>query len=245
MTDRPKDAMADTRQSNLLQYLPAIYREEPFVGQFLLAFEKLLLGRDDKVPITDAPPLLPIGEADAPEAARRDRSADRNLPDAPPALERTATGIATYFDPHQTPKDFLPWLASWTAFSLRADLEPAKQRDFIANIVSLYRARGTKKNLEQFLSIFTIGRPTVSEVASDGSNPPHFFWVTVAIPDRLKTDVHQRQFAIVRALIELEKPAHTDFELDWVFPSMQVGKVSTVGVDTLLGTADQARGGRA
>ena len=33
--------------SELLQYLPAIYSEEPFLGQFLLAFEKILLGRDD------------------------------------------------------------------------------------------------------------------------------------------------------------------------------------------------------
>ena len=33
--------------SGLLQYLPAIYREDPFLGQFLLAFEKILLGRDD------------------------------------------------------------------------------------------------------------------------------------------------------------------------------------------------------
>ena len=69
--------MVDTQPSSLLQYLPAIYREEPFVGRFLLAFEKLLFGRDDGVPITDVTPLLLIGEADSQEAARRDRSVDR------------------------------------------------------------------------------------------------------------------------------------------------------------------------
>jgi phage tail-like protein len=244
MTDRRKGIMADTRPSDLLQYLPAIYREEPFVGQFLRAFEKLLLGRDDGVATTDAPRPAAGGEADAQETARRDRSVDRTLPDAPPALERTAAGIATYFDPHRTPADFLPWLASWTAFSLRADLEPAKQRDFIAHIIPLYRGRGTKRNLEQLLSIFTIGRPTVTE-ALGGGDAPHFFSVTVATAARPKPEAQQRQLAIVRALIELEKPAHTDFELKWDFPSMQIGKVSTVGVDTLLGTADQAGGGRA
>ena len=45
-----------------------------------------------------------------------------------------------------------------------------------------------------------------------------------------------RQIAITRALIELEKPAHTDYELDWIYPTMQIGVHSTVGVDTLLGT---------
>jgi phage tail-like protein len=242
MTDQRKGAMADTRQSNLLQYLPAIYREEPFVGQFLLAFEKLLLGRHDGVPKADAPSLLPVGEADSQEAARRDRSVDRTLPDAPPALERTAAGIASFFDPHKTPKDFLPWLASWTAFSLRADLEPAQQRDFIANIIALYRGRGTKRNLEQLLSIFTIGQPTVTE--APGAGAPHFFSVTVRLA-RAASEVQLRQLAIVRALVELEKPAHTSFELKPDFPSMQIGKFSTVGVDTLLGTAHEAPGGRA
>ena len=39
--------------SSLQQYLPAIYREHPFLGQFLLAFEKILLGLRDEVPFPD------------------------------------------------------------------------------------------------------------------------------------------------------------------------------------------------
>lgn len=239
MTDRREGALAERQPSSLLQYLPAIYREDPFLGQFLLAFEKLLLGRDDGISITDATPLVPLGEVVAHEAARRNRSVDRTLPDAPPALERTAAGIATFFDPHQTPEDFLPWLASWTAFSLRADLVPAKQRDFIANIIPLYRGRGTKRNLEQFLSIFTIGQPTVTEASA--AKEHHVFSVTVRLV-RAAPEVQLRQLAIVRALVELEKPAHTDFELKPEFPSMQIGKFSTVGVDTLLGTAHEESG---
>jgi hypothetical protein len=41
---------------------------------------------------------------------------------------------------------------------------------------------------------------------------------------------------IARALIDLEKPAHTFYELVPIFPSMRIGWHSTVGVDTLLGT---------
>ena len=35
--------------SELVQYLPAIYQDDPFAGQFLLAFEKILIGRQDGV----------------------------------------------------------------------------------------------------------------------------------------------------------------------------------------------------
>lgn len=36
--------------NQLLDYLPTLYRTDPLVGQFLLAFEKILLGRPDGVP---------------------------------------------------------------------------------------------------------------------------------------------------------------------------------------------------
>lgn len=210
--------------SRLLRYLPAIYHEDPFVGQFLLAFEKVLLGRDDDV---DFPPK---------------------------GLEEIIDGLAALFDPRETPQEFLTWLAGWTALSLRADLDVTKQRDFIANIIQLYRWRGTKQNLQDLLSIFTVGIPKISEVSAAefqigehstigedtylGGGPPHFFRVTIALP-RATTGVQERQMEIARALIELEKPAHTYYEPNFEFPSMKIGKYSTVGVDTLLGTLSE------
>ena len=203
--------------SSLLQYLPAIFQQDAFTGQFLLAFEKLLLGRRDDVPF---PPL---------ERA----SVEVHFPQH--GLEETIAGLASYFDPQQTPDEFLPWLASWTAFSLRADLPPDKQRDFIANILQLYRWRGTKQNLEKLLAIFvphtdvSLSPPQVNETTD-----PHSFRVTILLA-RTTVAVVNRQETIARALIELEKPAHTIYELELLFPSMQVGVHSTVGVDTLLG----------
>ena len=49
-------------------------------------------------------------------------------------------------------------------------------------------------------------------------------------------EVQLQQSAIARALIDLEKPAHTVYDIDLVFPSMQINKTSTIGVDTLLGS---------
>jgi phage tail-like protein len=204
--------MANAQPISLLDYLPAIYREEPFLGCFLRAFEELFSGLEEKV-----------------------------------------ADIATFFDPFKTRADFLPWLASWTAFSLRFDLDETQQRAFVANIIPLYRERGTKRSLERLLEIFTVGTPTITEAASLaalqigkhstvgidttlGGGAPHFFSVTVRLPKWQKPEIQLRQIAIADALIELEKPAHTYFELKPEFPSMQIGVTSTIGKDTLLGT---------
>lgn len=202
--------------SSLLQYLPRIYQQDPYVGKFLTAFEKILLGRQDGVAFPE------VGT---------------NFPHQ--GLEETIAGFATYFDPQQTPEEFLQWLAGWTAFSLRADLPLDRQRDFIANIIQLYRWRGTLQNLEKLLGIFvphtnvSLSPPKVTDTPQAG-DPPHFFRVTILL-DRTTPAVVNRQATIAHALIELEKPAHTDYKLNLFFPSMQVGVHSTIGVDTYLG----------
>lgn len=176
----------------LPSYLPAIYRDDQFVGQYLWAFEQLLLD-----------------------------------------LEQRVGDLATLFDPLETPAEFLPWLSSWVAFTLRADLSLPQQRNFIARIVPLYRRRGTKDNLEELLSIFTRGLPTIVE--SDDTGPAHRFRITLRLNAALPED-QRRQIAIAHALIDLEKPAHTDYDLDLLFSTMRIGTTSHIGVDTLLGT---------
>ena len=175
----------------LLTYLPAIYRDDPFVGRYLWAFEQLLVD-----------------------------------------IEQRIDGVAQYFDPLQTPPQFLSWLSSWVAFTLRSDLDVDLQGKFLAKIVSLYRRRGTKDNLQLLLSTFTIGQPKIEESTDAAS--VHKFKVTLNLPS--KPEVVQRQRAIAQALIDLEKPAHTICELFLEFNTMQIGSTSHIGVDTLLGT---------
>ncbi|MBU1231867.1 MAG: hypothetical protein KKD01_14345 [Proteobacteria bacterium] len=211
--------------SLLLEYLPAIYQEDPFVGQFLSAFEKIILGREDDVAFPHK------------------------------GVEATIDGLAAFFDPKETPEEFLPWLAKWTALSLRADLTPTKQRHFLEKIIQFYRWRGTKKNLQDLLELFTMGVPEVIEAgAADmqigvystlgkdtyiGGGPQHFFYVNISLP-RADPEVQLRQREIAKAIIELEKPAHTFYELTVKYPSMQIGKHSTVGVDTILGVVESS-----
>lgn len=180
--------------TRLPSYLPAIYRDDPFLGQYLWAFERVLLD-----------------------------------------LETQIGSLANTFDPNAAREDFLPWLASWVAFTLRADLEPDQQRAFLAQIVPLYRRRGTKQNLQQLLHIFTGGQPIITD--TDDAGPAHHFTITLHLPHKASEKV-LHQIAIAHALIDLEKPAHADYELDLQFLTMQIGVTSHVGVDTLLGTIE-------
>ena len=209
--------------SRLLDYLPAIYQTDPFIGEFLLAFEKVLLGREDDVAFCYKDGTL-VG---------RDRLEEQ--PDiCYQGLEQTIAQLATLFDPQNTPEEFLSWLAGWTALSLRSDLQLQSQRDFIAKIVQRYRFRGTKANLQELLKILLIVAPEVEE-----TDLPHFFEVNVQLPPLSTPEELRelgRQIDIARSIIELEKPAHTDYQINPVVRTMQISQFSTVGVDTLLGT---------
>jgi phage tail-like protein len=209
--------------SRLLQYLPAIYAEPaintetPFLGLFLLAFEKLLFGRDD--------------------GGKSPAAFDRIVAGMPAywiprAVENDPFLPAGDDIPRQAPEEFLAWLGSWTAFSLSFDLDKDQQREFIARVIPLYRRRGTKASLEELLKIFTLGVPTIIEA----NDAPHFFKVTAVWLKWQEPEVQLRQIAIAKAIIELGKPAHTKFTLDPRFPSMQIGVHSTIGKNTLLGT---------
>ena len=217
--------------SSFLQDLPAIFSEDPFLGRFLLAFEQVLTGL----------PGTPGHE-----------------PEPPLGLEETIAAISALFDPKETREEFLPWLAGWVALGLRADWTVGQKRDFLANIVPLYRRRGTEENLAELLRIYTGLSPVITPLDPDitkeeetdfqigvhstigkdtqiGGSAPHFFHVSVTMPNPdPATLLRQRQIAT--ALIELQKPAHTDYELEIVFDTMQIGERSTIGVDTLLGS---------
>ncbi|HLG16344.1 MAG TPA: phage tail protein [Blastocatellia bacterium] len=218
---------ANQPPNRLLEYLPAIFHEDPLLERFLRAFEKLLIDRDDGV-----------------EGYTK-------------SLEETIDDIPELFNPRNTEvvrSEFLPWLASWTALALRADLEEPVQREFIANIISRYRWRGTRDNLQALLNIFVKGKHKVTETTSGefqigkastvgvdtwiGGGPAHFFYVTVSLP-RLDSRTLERQTEITRSLIELEKPAHTVYSLEIKHPSIKIGEHSTVGVDTLIGTGTE------
>jgi phage tail-like protein len=150
-------------------------------------------------------------------------------------FEAVLDGVPDFFDPLQAREDFLPWLASWTALVLRADWSPAQKRDVLFQIIPLYRKRGTKAGLEAYLKIYAgdgVSIVDVHEPLQDGV-PANLFRVNVAFttpdPDELS-----RKRDSVKAVLDIEKPAHTRYTLTISGPTFQVGVQSTVGQDTLI-----------
>jgi phage tail-like protein len=215
--------MANPPDNQLLNQLPTPFRvdtlefEDPHgatstvhpTADFLKAFEAILL----------------TGEAG---------SADRQ-----PLLgvEQLIDKLATYFiagrsdrpDEPQTPEEFLPWLAGWLAFAMRADLPTTARRDFIHNLSTLYRWRGTQENLKRVLTYFT-GLPSTDSTVTVLKDEPLCFEVMVdlsALMARHLADV-PRLIEIARALIQREKPAHTRYVLASLFPSFQIGITAVV-----------------
>ena len=212
---------------SLLDYLPAIYQdpsdgEEPangpqFLSGFLLPFEWIMLS----------------AQAGA---------AHESLQDEVAHMDRL-------FDPHSTPEPFLNWLAGWVALALRSDLSESRQRQLLSNVAPLYRIRGTRRYLEEILKLYvdalvsvtdedlpSIQVATHSRVGVDtylGGGPSFVFQVKLAFSQK-EDDFVARQRRVARDVIELERPAHTWYELKTIFPRLQLGVHSTVGVDTVL-----------
>jgi phage tail-like protein len=209
----------DTQQppSSYLGYLPAVFRQDPWVGQFLLAFEAMLSGLD--------------GSGGLP------------VPGGLPGLETTIGRLAGYFDPATTDAEFLPWLAGWVSLTLRADWDETTRRGFIAQIVPLYRLRGTPAGLKQMLTLYT-GEPVQIYDAFD--SPPYFFEVKLTLSEADPALLQAKQ-QIARAIIDQEKPAHTFYSLQVAVPSMRLvsqarherenAPLLILGTNTLLGTS--------
>ncbi|HEX2643889.1 MAG TPA: phage tail protein [Thermoanaerobaculia bacterium] len=236
--------ISTTRLSRYLDDLPALYRtparggRPDFLGRFLLAFEQVLTG---------------VGDVDKPGLEER---LDGITDDAGNLLR---AGSHRYFEPgpdlpegERAPAEFLDWLSSWVALTMRGDWTDGERRRILAEIVPSYRRRGTRDGLQRILSAFTglsIESITISELLSPmqlgvsatvgkdtvvGGSAPHYFLVDALVPASDVADLSRKK-SILRAILDLEKPAHTFYDLRIQVPTMQVGVTSRVGVETVLG----------
>jgi Phage tail protein (Tail_P2_I) len=130
-------------------------------------------------------------------------------------------------------------LASWSDLSLDERWTEMQQRKLLASAARLYRMRGTKRGLADYLEIYTGRRAVITEhrannlklgkeakfgasVALGQGNRPHSFTVYLRLPP---IDFNEDDDATIRArkendrrrtiqsIIESEKPAHTTYTL--------------------------------
>jgi len=123
-------------------------------------------------------------------------------------VERVLENIHLYFDPSMTPESFLPWLAAWVDLSLDENWPVEKRRALIKAGVELYRWRGTKRGLKEYLRVYTGVEPEIVEHFHEEDGGPYRFTVVVTVPDPDALDERT-----VRRVINAEKPAHTTYHL--------------------------------
>jgi phage tail-like protein len=232
--------------SAYLQHLPEAFRTppaagiEPFLGRFLKIFEALLSGRADAMP-----PGAP---------------AVRGLEDILGAfvdeLDPAFTTVVTSPDGARQDSPFLAYLASWVALTLDQNWDLDRKRRWLQRIVLLYQRRGTRAGLEEYLSMFVGDHARISEppggftLAVPGSTtlavdtflagaPAYYFRVGIEYafgtePFDLTGWLNIRKGT--RAIIDLEKPAHTYYTLDTRTPGviLAVHGHAVVGRETLI-----------
>ncbi|MBD1887668.1 phage tail protein I [Microcoleus vaginatus] len=212
-----------SRVSSYLEYLPASLQADPFLGRFLLAFEQILSGLS---------------------SAEQQYSFPKQH-----GLEQEINRIHTYFNPgtkadsDTAQSEFLPWLAGWVALSLRDEWTEETKRQFIRQVVPLYRRRGTRAGLEKILELYlkSSNLPEKVEVFEFDA-PPHYFQVQLTLPDP-DMEKYWRQARIAKAIIDQEKPAHTYYGLKILVPTMRItGNVYPISLEkpgTIVATVSQ------
>jgi phage tail-like protein len=153
------------------------------------------------------------------------------------SIEKNLTDGWRFYDPHVAPMEFLDWLSGWTAFTLDLDWPEPQKRALVKRAVDLYRIRGTKRGLTLFLKLFTGHEPVITENewpfkgfrvegedAEEGARialdsvvlPPvelaHCF--VVKMPIRFD-QVTPEMIIRIHQIIQLEKPAHTHYYLQF------------------------------
>ncbi len=228
-------------QSKYMEYLPSVFYETvkdgkvPFITQYLKIFEKILSGIDDDalngrkgiaevldiIPelfhprfsfIFDETSFLHPIENNNKELFRKYFNTDMD----------TQEFMNIYID------EFLEWLASWVALVLKEDWDIERKRKVIAGIIPIFRMRGTKKGLEEYLWIYTgndvniieevepfqVGiRSTVGENTILGGLPPYFFIVNVDLPASDNITINNKR-KVIKKIIESEKPVHTNYSIN-------------------------------
>jgi len=230
--------------SQYLRHLPEIFRpasmdDEPFLGQYLKIFEALLSGRNDAM-----------------SAGRRVTGLDENIDKFEEYLDPTLTPVDEGLPFAELESKFLSYLANWVALALDENWDLGKKREWLRSIMSLYKRRGTKDGLIRYLHTFvgnqvTVDEPpgnfVVGETSTVGDDTfiagaEYYFRVRIAYAfgsNPFDINEWKNLQSGAKAIVDLEKPAHTYYTLDARTPGFIVGSRSTIATDTLIWAKSQ------
>jgi|GEM_PF-1151881 len=232
------------------KYLPRIFQkgnlqenEDYFLGRFLMAFEQILTGGTSYQETVGIEKLLDNFDKYLDPAHTPPQFLEWLAGWVALELENTTEfyGIEDKEEKDSVPTQLLP-------------LEKARStinRDIISSIVQLYKKRGTTNGLLEYLQLYAGDETTITidefhetarigesrEVGTNtmiGSSSPCFFSVNATIPAYNRSMLNSK-VALIRRIIEEEKPFYTNYRLNVKIPSMKIGTCSRVGKETLVG----------
>jgi phage tail-like protein len=169
-------------------------------------------------------------------------------------IEDRIAAAQILFDPQSAPQETLDWLAAWFGVALDPNWDDTKRRIFIAHAFEFFRWRGTAHGLSMALrltledcftpSIFesdtqTFGVRVIerfrSRDAKQSTQTAHRFRVLLPVkPGSSGNDEDNRsRLEIARRVIELHKPAHTSFDLQFYWAMFRLGE-ARLGAETLI-----------
>jgi len=139
-------------------------------------------------------------------------------------IENMVNNISLFFDPSLTTESMLKWLGYWLGLVMDTKIPLERRRELVRSASELYRWRGTKRGLSEYLRIYTGNTPEISESITGmrldsgtrlgintrlGSSGKGF-----NISISLKLDPENTvSVETIRAIIEAEKPAHVVYTL--------------------------------
>lgn len=146
-----------------------------------------------------------------------------------------------------TSKDFLEWMAKWLDIAECYIWSEEQLRTLLQNAVKLYKIRGTRKAVNEFVKIYCEGEaPYIVENFKvrnfedrDNKNKlerlyednAYKFYVIVK-----EKYVHSiREYQTLSKIIEEVKPAHMELELIVLKPFIFLGQHSYLGINSVLG----------
>lgn len=258
--------MIQNPESSYMKLLPSIFHEtaledkRPFIESYLKIFKKILSGIDDgelggRKGLGEILDIVP--ELFHPRFSFLFEGTNGKF--LPPLEDQQLDSIQRYFgskswsgkQTNDFLDEFLTWLASWMALVLNEDWTLERKREAIARIIPIYRMRGTKKGIEEFLRIYVGGDVKVFETMGTfqvgssqvGANTligggmiPYVFTVKVTFP-KIQKEEQTRFLRNLKNVLDSEKPVHTSYLLKVSTPTLQIGvkEGSTVGRNTLVG----------
>jgi phage tail-like protein len=142
-------------------------------------------------------------------------------------IENSIDNLPLYFDPLLTPEPLLSWLSCWLGLVLDGALPIERRRRLVKLAAELYRWRGTRRGLSEYLKIYTGSTPEIKEhvagmrldrntrlgVNSQLGGSGQGFHFSVAIPAGPGSEVN---INAVKDIIEAQKPAHITYSLQIV-----------------------------